>query len=180
VAEPRTPLPLRPSAAERERVLRSLRDRSVEGRLSIDTFSARVERALEAGSHAELDELVADVSKPGPLRRTGLRAVRWFSQLSADVQSAWAGPRVPALALPAHTLEPLTIGRSRSCDCMVGEPSVSRRHAELRREGERWLLRDLGSRNGTRVNGLRVLEEAEVRPGDVVSFGGVRYRLRRR
>jgi pSer/pThr/pTyr-binding forkhead associated (FHA) protein len=47
----------------------------------------------------------------------------------------------------------------------------------LRRDGDRWLLRDLGSRNGTRVNGLRVLEETEVRPGDRVSLGEVRYRL---
>ena len=60
---------------------------------------------------------------------------------------------------------------------MVPEASVSRRHAELRRDATRWLLRDLGSRNGTRVNGLRVLEETEVRPGDRVSFGDARYRL---
>lgn len=59
---------------------------------------------------------------------------------------------------------------------MVPEPSVSRRHAELRRDGA-WLLRDLGPRNGTRVNGLRVLEETEVRPGDRVSLGEGRYRL---
>lgn len=44
-----------------------------------------------------------------------------------------------------------------------------RRHAQL--------LRDLGSRNGTRVNGTRVTEEIEVRPGEQVSLGGVRYRL---
>ena len=71
----------------------------------------------------------------------------------------------------------MTIGRSPDCDCLLTEPSVSRRHAELRRDGERWLLRDLGSRNGTRLNGMRVTEEVEVRPGDQLSLGGVRYRL---
>ncbi|MGH2761458.1 MAG: FhaA domain-containing protein, partial [Thermoleophilaceae bacterium] len=69
------------------------------------------------------------------------------------------------------------LGRSRECDCVLAEPSVSRRHAELRRVGGRWLLRDLGSRNGTRVNGVRVLEETEVGPGDRVSFGDAGYRL---
>ena len=38
-------------------------------------------------------------------------------------------------------------------------------------------MRDLGSRNGTRVNGLRVLEETEVRPGDRLGLGEVRFRL---
>jgi len=69
------------------------------------------------------------------------------------------------------------LGRAPECDCVLSEPSVSRRHAELRRAGEHWLLRDLGSRNGTCVNGVRVLEEIEVGPGDRVSFGGARYRL---
>jgi pSer/pThr/pTyr-binding forkhead associated (FHA) protein len=80
------------------------------------------------------------------------------------------------LALPA-TDGPVTLGRSRDCDCVLAEPSVSRRHAELRRAGEHWRLRDLGSRNGTRVNGVRLLDEAEVCPGDRVSFGDARFRL---
>jgi hypothetical protein len=178
MADAPTPLPLRPSAAERERALRALRDRSVEGRLSIDTFSVRVERALRADTRSELDELLADTPTPGPLRRACLRAVAWMSALSADLQSAWADPRVPVLALPGEPRAAITIGRHRDCDCVLSEPSVSRRHAQLRLDGERWLLRDLGSRNGTRVNGIRVLEEVEVGPGDRVSFGGARYRLR--
>jgi pSer/pThr/pTyr-binding forkhead associated (FHA) protein len=85
-----------------------------------------------------------------------------LDDLAADVRPA--GPKV-------------LLGRSRDCDCVVSEPSVSRRHAELRRQGRHWLVRDLGSRNGTRVNGLRVLEETEVRPGDRLSLGEVRFRL---
>jgi pSer/pThr/pTyr-binding forkhead associated (FHA) protein len=53
---------------------------------------------------------------------------------------------------------------------------VSRRHAELRAEDGRWIVRDLGSSNGTWVNGRRVME-AEVRPGDVLHLGGCRLRL---
>jgi pSer/pThr/pTyr-binding forkhead associated (FHA) protein len=102
--------------------------------------------------------------------------VAWWSALVGDLRAAWHRPHVPVLALP-ETDGPVTLGRSRNCDCVLADPSVSRRHAELRREGGRWILRDLGSRNGTRVNGARLLAEAEVGPGDRVSFGDARFRL---
>jgi FHA domain/Domain of unknown function (DUF1707) len=172
-----TPLPLRPTAADRERVGRLLRDGSAEGRLSLEDFSERIERSLSVANRGQLDELVADMRPPGRMRRGALRAVAWYSRLAADLRAAWERPRVPVLALPATTGGPVLLGRARECDCVLSEPSVSRRHAELRREGGRWLLRDLGSRNGTRVNGVRVLEETEVAPGDRISFGGARYRL---
>jgi FHA domain-containing protein/uncharacterized protein DUF1707 len=157
-------------------VAQELRAGSADGRLSLDTFSERVERAFNARSRQELDALVADVHPPGRVRRVMLRAVAWWSTLDRDLRAAWQRPRVPVLALP-ETDGTVTLGRSRDCDCVLAEPSVSRRHAELRREGGRWLLHDLGSRNGTRVNGVRLLDEAEVCPGDRVSFGDARFRL---
>ena len=108
-----------------------------------------------------------------------MRTVAWASGLTADIRTAWREPRVPGLGLPTDLGRPITIGRAIECDCVVSEPTVSRRHACLLRQEGRWVLRDLGSRNGTRVNGVRVTEEVEVRAGDRVSFGGVRYRLRR-
>jgi hypothetical protein len=176
-ADAPTPLPLRPSEAERERIGRALRDGSVEGRLSLDSFSDRIERSLTAGNRAQLDELVSDVRPPGALRRAVIRGVDWYSTLLGDLRAAWERPRVPVLALPSGSVRQIVLGRSRACDCVIAEASVSRRHAELRREGERWMLRDLGSLNGTRVNGIRVVDETEVRPGDRVGFGDARYRL---
>ena len=175
-ADAPTPLPLRPSEADREQIARVLREGSVEGRLSLDTFSQRIERTFTARSSGELDALVADLRPPGPLRRALMRTVAWWSTLDRDLRAAWQRPHLPVLALPQAD-GPVTLGRSRDCDCVLAEPSVSRRHAELRRDGARWLLRDLGSRNGTRVNGVRLLDEAEVRPGDRVSFGDARFRL---
>jgi hypothetical protein len=176
-ADAPTPLPLRPSAADRERVARLLRDGSVDGRLSLGTFSERIERSFSARNREQLDQLVADVRPPGRPRRALLRAVAWYSRLAGDLRAAWERPRVPVLALPSSAGRCLVLGRSRECDCVLSEPSVSRRHAELRHENGRWLLHDLGSRNGTRVNGVRLLEEMEVGPGDRVSFGEARYRL---
>jgi hypothetical protein len=172
-ADAPTPIPGRASDADRERFIELLQAHSIEGRLSTDTFARRLEGVLGARSVAELDALVADVRPAGRVRGASLQAVAWISTLVADLQAAWRGPRMPVLALPSKSM---SIGRSPDCDCLLSEPSVSRHHAQLRRDGERWLLRDLGSRNGTRLNGARVTEEVEVRPGDQISLGGVRFR----
>jgi pSer/pThr/pTyr-binding forkhead associated (FHA) protein len=71
----------------------------------------------------------------------------------------------------------VTIGRASDCDCVLTNDTVSRRHARLRYAHDAWLLTDLGSTNGTRVNGWRVAGEVEVRVGDRVSFGTARFRL---
>jgi pSer/pThr/pTyr-binding forkhead associated (FHA) protein len=55
---------------------------------------------------------------------------------------------------------------------------VSRLHAELVRDGDGWLLNDLGSHNGTRLNGWLVRETVPVRGGDLVEFGSVTFVLR--
>jgi len=53
--------------------------------------------------------------------------------------------------------------------------SVSRRHAELTRGEDGWLLSDLGSHNGTRINGWLVREPVPLRPGDKVQFGSAMF-----
>lgn len=63
------------------------------------------------------------------------------------------------------------IGRSRECDIVLEDSSVSRRHAELRPRGTVWTIEDLGSTNGVRVNGLTVDGPHELRSGDRVEMG---------
>ena len=70
----------------------------------------------------------------------------------------------------------LVIGRSRDCDLVLDDPNVSRRHAEVRRDGEQWVAVDLGSTNGIRVNGRRV-EETALEPGDQLTLGVSRLTL---
>lgn len=65
---------------------------------------------------------------------------------------------------------PLTIGRAADADVVIADPLVSRRHARLVSRGGRLLLSDLGSTNGTRVNG-EAIREAVVGPGDHVEIG---------
>jgi hypothetical protein len=69
-----------------------------------------------------------------------------------------------------------TVGRAPGNDLVIGAPEVSREHARLRREGNALEVRDLGSRNGTWVNGTRVSSHL-ARSGDEIAFGTLRFRL---
>ena len=167
--------PPRPSAAERERVVRQLRQGRGEERLSLDTFAARVELAYRAETSAELSDLVADVRGETTIAGVFLDAVRWLSWSAGRVRTAWRQPRIPRLVLPLGGS--VLVGRSRACGCVLGDPSVSRKHALISHGVGGWSLRDLGSMNGTYVNGSRIVDEIEVRPGDEVWFGAAVYRL---
>jgi pSer/pThr/pTyr-binding forkhead associated (FHA) protein len=66
------------------------------------------------------------------------------------------------------------VGRSRQCDIVLQDPNVSRRHIEIRPRGGSWVVADLGSTNGSRLNG-RWIEGSEVlRPGDEIEIGSTR------
>ncbi len=93
----------------------------------------------------------------------------------------WEGPRNPqliaiwdggssSLSLPAEG--ELTIGRSQACDLRIAHPSVSREHARIL-AGDRLVLVELGSSNGTRVNGrtLAAGERIGVGPGQLIELG---------
>ena len=66
---------------------------------------------------------------------------------------------------------PVTIGRLPECDIVLADGNVSRRHAEIRRQGGAWVLADLGSTNGTRLNGFPLTAPSELRPGDSIAVG---------
>lgn len=174
-------LPLRASDAERDQVVGELRERFAEGRLSQDSFVHRVDAALRARERPELAGLLADM----PSRR-GLPY--FLASLLASVTARWpeaarhatAGRpdfgwpcQWPALPLPAGREILFTIGRDRDCDFVLADLTVSRRHARLERDGDGWLLADLDSTNGTRLNGWRVTEPVLLRAGDKVSFGSM-------
>jgi FHA domain-containing protein len=66
------------------------------------------------------------------------------------------------------------LGRSRDCDVVLQDPNVSRHHAEVRPSGGSWIVRDLGSTNGVKVNGRRVHGPQSLKAGDVIELGTAR------
>jgi Protein of unknown function (DUF3662)/FHA domain len=65
----------------------------------------------------------------------------------------------------------VTLGRSRQCDIVLDDPNVSRQHAEIRPRGDSWVLTDLGSTNGSLLNGRRIDGPEVVKPGDEIELG---------
>lgn len=68
------------------------------------------------------------------------------------------------------------LGRSDEVDCPINHRSVSREHAEIRPEGETFVIEDLGSANGVTING-RTTKRAELRSGDIIELGQVVFRF---
>jgi FHA domain/Domain of unknown function (DUF1707) len=151
---------MRPSEDTREKTVQRLRRGYLTGRIKTDTFQRRVGEALHARSHGDLRQLTHDLPVVTPRRRL------WRGLARGGLLAA-----APQLAAGR-----IVLGRSRLCHLVLVDDTVSRRHAELVLVDGRWHVRDLGSTNGTWVNGRRVVE-AEVGPGDDVQLGDCRLRL---
>ena len=112
-------------------------------------------------------ELIAD-----PAMRTGEFSV------DARFREGTGGAGAGSIVLPNNERvvlgdRPLTIGRTPECDVTVNDANVSRRHAEIRPWGDGFVLVDLGSTNGSRVNGVAV-SQRELNDGDELQFGNTR------
>jgi pSer/pThr/pTyr-binding forkhead associated (FHA) protein len=99
------------------------------------------------------------------------------ARVTTSLQAAVDVRRPRPLQFPRGSADQFSIGRDASCDLAIADMTVSRRHATLERTADGWLLTDLESTNGTRVNGWRVRGKVSVTPGDLVSFGNSEYSL---
>lgn len=68
------------------------------------------------------------------------------------------------------------IGRRQDCDLCIPLMNVSRRHCEINQDEGKLKLRDLGSRNGTFVNGEKI-SEAELKEGDLINIGPLQFTI---
>ncbi len=101
--------------------------------------------------------------------------------VSGHLEEAAGGAAVGSVVLPDGERvtvgeEPLSIGRLAECDVVLTDSSVSRRHAEVRRNGSDFVIVDLGSTNGTKVNGATV-KERRLADGDEISVGTAKLRF---
>jgi hypothetical protein len=161
--------PFVPRASDdtREQTVAVLRRGLLAGRLGTDTFVERVDAAYRAKTHDELDVVIEDL----PRHR------RLWRQVVDRVAPPGSRSRMQLRPPPMKDGERRVLGRDASCDYRIEDLTVSSRHAELIRLGDDWLIRDLHSRNGTRVNGWLV-EEEMLRPGDTLTLGGTIFLFR--
>src|SRR5258708_10674565 len=71
----------------------------------------------------------------------------------------------------AVTVETITLGRADDCTIPIRDRFLSRHHAEIVWVDENWLIRDRGSVNGTLLNGERISQPMQLRPGDRIALG---------
>jgi DNA-binding NtrC family response regulator len=74
------------------------------------------------------------------------------------------------------TQDAIQLGKSRQCDVVLPDESVSRAHAEIRRQGDNYRVVDMQSTNGLFIGGVRV-SDGFLRPGDVLGLGKVQLRF---
>src|SRR5512140_1895841 len=93
-----------------------------------------------------------------------------------EVPAAWLptleGVQGSANAVSVTLSARFRIGRAASNDLVLEDDKASRHHAEIVGEGWDWILVDLHSLNGVRVNGTQVVERALLEPGCLIEIGG--------
>jgi hypothetical protein len=165
--------------ARRHRLARTLNAAYAEGLLSERTLAHRLD-ALFAGVLIDPAGLVGDLTRRrsrAPLRETvPLALTSLLNRLRGGAGATRAEPGI-LLALDwAGGCEELVIGRHPSCDIVVSDETVSRRHAMLTFRDGGWIVQDLQSTNGTRLNGQYV-GRCRLRPGDQLGLGRRRLQV---
>ena len=177
----------------------SLAPNSYEVRLHPDDAAAFTgwDQALSRELETWLAEFAfaRGLSTVGPIQvrlvedaRVGRRSVQAEGRFAGGAASVGTSLRSdPGLSRPLRLLpvdagfpqlslvsSPVRVGRADDNDVVIADLEVSRHHARLEPDGQGWRAIDLGSTNGTWVNGVR-LDVATIAAGDEVAFGGVRY-----
>ncbi len=170
---------LRASDADRDEVVTRLGEEFAAGRLSHDTFLFRMNAVLQARHQSDLPRVLADLpGTPGQSPPARSRRIGPARRLTGAMRRAGAHQRRPVpLQFPRGADTAFIVGRAAGCDLTIADMTVSRAHARLERTPDGWLLCDLASTNGTRVNGWLVRGKVPVRAGDLVSFGSAEFWL---
>lgn len=90
--------------------------------------------------------------------------------IASDSETPPVGARLPLLPVTS-------LGRSPRNTIVLNNEYASSEHALLTWRGDRWWLEDLGSRNGTLLNEAALAETAVLSPGDIISIGGIQFKL---
>lgn len=164
---------MRPTSDQRERTISRLKEAYAIGSLGQDTLERRVEATLRTVARDDLAAVSRDLpGMPRPI--VGLAAALLATLVhDAPLRNPAALERV---VLPSSSACAVVVGRHGSCGVCVPDPTVSRRHLSVRRDGGRWHARDLGSTNGVWLNGRRFIQ-GEVRPGDLLRLGSAYFLL---
>jgi hypothetical protein len=184
------------------RLVREMDDQrsvDVKGRRIVPNDFTVVLSAIDHASFNEIeDALVAELAEAareyareegyhfmGPVTvqlavDNGLRSGRF--NVVSQLKQAASGPGMGSLVLPSGNRVDLsgnkvTVGRLPECTISIDDSNISRNHAEVRAGASSYLVTDLGSTNGTMVNGIKIVGDHALRDGDIISFGSTHVRF---
>ena len=146
----------------------------IEDALVAELAEAAREYAREEGYHF-MGPVTVQLSVDNDLRNGRFSIV-------SQLRQAATGPGMGSLVLPSGQrididTEPVTIGRLPECTVAVNDSNISRRHAEVRPGPGAYVVSDLGSTNGTMVNGVKIAGEHRLTDGDIISVGATHIRF---
>ncbi|HET9105060.1 MAG TPA: DUF3662 and FHA domain-containing protein [Solirubrobacteraceae bacterium] len=145
-----------------------------DDRLGLGEFGIQT-RAVSAEHAEEISDLPPEPEEPSGRTMVYSTAGRMSEPLE---ERARARQQTALLVSGGRRLvvgvQGATIGRSRQADIMLDDPNLSRQHAEIRPRGGSWVVTDLGSTNGSRLNGRRIDGTEVIKPGDELEVGATR------
>ena len=170
-----------------KRTLSIGRDRRNDIVLQHDSVSSRHARLHQDGARCWIEDVgstngtfVDDDPERVGIADVRLDSVVRFGSLRQTVRDLLGAPpptTAPRTVAMADTVSERVFGRDATCDVPLDDPTVSRRHAALRQRGGELFVADLGSQNGTFVNGERIRIETALHEGDVLSIGAHDFRI---
>lgn len=167
------------AGASRRQIERVLNTAYADGLLSEETFVYRLDQVLRARLIDPV-RVIGDLNLRRAPRRWRTRLLEAAAATARELGLLRAGPAdEPAVLLAldwSGGQSELLLGRSRECHVVLGHETVSRRHARLIFRDGNWVIRDLGSTNGTTVNGVTV-GRCRLCPGDRVTLGEAPVRI---
>ena len=102
--------------------------------------------------------------------------------VTSQLKQGAGGSSMASIVLPSGQRISLnqgtvTVGRLPECTISINDSNISRKHAEMRQTGGEYVVADLGSTNGTLVNGIRITGQQRLNEGDIISFGSTHVRF---
>ena len=153
--------------AVRDEIDFTLRAAYAEGLISSGTLAHRLDELL--GSRLiDRRRLIGDLSLRGARRREPIAAL--LTRVRAALRPQRPQPDLVLTLDWSGGADELLVGRAMECTVCLTQLTVSRRHATLRFRDGVWVLQDLGSKNGSAVNGVPVVR-SQIRHGDRITFG---------
>lgn len=103
--------------------------------------------------------------------------IAMFAKKVTDPERGRLISKITGESVPLYDRE-ISVGRSKSCDLILGYGTISRLHAVIAFRSKGFVVFDTNSKSGVLVNGKRINKKAEIKDGDVLSFGGLEYILK--